>query len=83
MVLLGPPHRVAAPKFCVPAATAFRRPLGDIPIDAEGVAQAMQVPGVEQSDIPHADEHGLEVHLPFLQLVLGDFTLVPVIVGGP
>jgi AmmeMemoRadiSam system protein B len=43
----------------------------------------MQVPGVEQSDIPHADEHSLEVHLPFLQLVLGDFTLVPVIVGGP
>ncbi len=83
VVLLGPPHRVAAPKFCVPAATAFRRPLGDIPIDAEGIAQAMQVPGVEQSDIPHADEHSLEVHLPFLQLVLGDFTLVPVIVGGP
>lgn len=83
VVLLGPPHRVAAPKFCVPAATAFRRPLGGIPIDAEGIAQAMQVPGVEQSDIPHADEHSLEVHLPFLQLVLGDFTLVPVIVGGP
>jgi len=83
VVLLGPPHRVAVPKFCVPAATAFRTPLGDIPIDADGIATALTVPGVEQSDAPHAEEHSLEAHLPFLQRVLGDFTLVPVIVGGP
>ncbi len=83
VVLLGPPHRVAVPKFCVPAVTAFRTPLGDIPIDADGIASALTVPGVEQSDAPHAEEHSLEAHLPFLQRVLGDFTLVPVIVGGP
>ena len=83
VVLLGPPHRVAVPKFCVPAAHAFRTPLGDVPLDTDGIATALQVPGVEQSDIPHAEEHSLEVHLPFLQRVLGKFTLVPVIVGGP
>lgn len=83
VVLLGPPHRVAVSKFCVPAATAFRTPLGDVPIDADGIATALMIHGVEQSDAPHAEEHSLEVHLPFLQRVLGDFTLVPVIVGGP
>ncbi|MBT3399387.1 MAG: AmmeMemoRadiSam system protein B [Rhodospirillaceae bacterium] len=83
VVLLGPPHRVVVQKFCVPAATAFRTPLGVVPIDAAGIAAALKVPGVEQSDVPHAEEHSLEVHLPFLQRVLGDFTLVPVIVGGP
>jgi MEMO1 family protein len=82
VVLFGPPHRVAVSKFHVPAATAFRKSLGDVPIDAEGIAQALQVPGVEQSDIPHAEEHSLEMYLPFLQRVLGGFTLVPVIVGG-
>lgn len=83
VVLLGPPHRVAVPKFCVPAATAFRTPLGDVPVDAAGISAALKVPGVEQSDAPHAEEHSLEIHLPFLQRVLGDFSLVPVIVGGP
>jgi MEMO1 family protein len=83
VVLLGPPHRVAVPKFCVPAATRFRTPLGDVPLDLDGIATALTIPGVEQSDIPHAEEHSLEIHLPFLQRVLGDFTLVPVIVGGP
>jgi len=83
VVLLGPPHRIAVQKFCVPAATAFRTPLGDVPIDAAGIATALNIPGVEQSDAPHAEEHSIEVQLPFLQRVLGDFTLVPVIVGGP
>lgn len=83
VVLLGPPHRVAVPKFCVPAATAFRTPLGDVLLDPDGIATALTVPGVEQSDAPHAEEHSLEVHLPFLQRLLGDFTLVPVLVGGP
>ena len=83
VVLLGPPHRVAVPKFCVPAATAFRTPLGDVPLDLDCIATALTIPGVEQSDVPHAEEHSLEIHLPFLQRVLGDFILVPVLVGGP
>jgi len=74
---------VAVQKFCVPSATAFRTPLGDVPIDTAGIDATLKLPGVEQSDIPHAEEHSLEIHLPFLQRVLGDFTLVPVIVGGP
>jgi len=83
VVLLGPPHRVAVQKFCVPAARAFRTPLGDVPVDDAGIAAALKLPGVEQSDVPHAEEHSLEIHLPFLQRILGDFSLVPVIVGGP
>ena len=61
VVLLGPPHRIAVQKFCVPAATAFRTPLGDVPIDAAGIATALNIPGVEQSDAPHAEEHSIEV----------------------
>ena len=41
-----------------------------------------QMPGVEVSDEAHRDEHSLEVQLPFLQTVLDDFTLIPIVVGG-
>jgi hypothetical protein len=39
------------------------------------------LPQVSRNDRVHAQEHALEVQLPFLQLVLDDFTLVPLAVG--
>ena len=47
------------------------------------IAMLRELPFVEVSDRAHALEHSLEVHLPFLQSVLGDFRLVPVVVGVP
>jgi hypothetical protein len=55
--------------------------LGDVPIDFEAVQKALELPQVTTSDAPHAYEHSLEVQLPFLQTVLGDFSLVPFAVG--
>jgi AmmeMemoRadiSam system protein B len=52
-----------------------------VSIDADGVQQALALPGVQTSDEAHAHEHSLEVHLPFLQAVLEDFLLIPVVVG--
>lgn len=81
VVLLGPAHRVHLKGMAVPSVDAFATPLGDVPIDAEGVRQAQEVPGVQVSDEAHAAEHSIEVHLPFLQAVLGEFQLVPIVVG--
>lgn len=81
VVLLGPAHRVYLQGMAVPSVDAFTTPLGDVPIDADGVRQAMALPGVQVSDEAHAAEHSLEVHLPFLQTVLDDFRLVPIVVG--
>jgi len=46
VVLLGPPHRVAVSKFCVPAVSAFRTPLGDVRLDPDGITTALTIPGV-------------------------------------
>jgi len=82
VVLLGPAHRVYLQGMAVPSVDAFATPLGDVPIDKRGVQQALALPGVKVSDEAHALEHSLEVHLPFLQAVLDDFLLVPVVVGA-
>jgi AmmeMemoRadiSam system protein B len=82
VVLLGPAHRVALRGLALPTVTAFRTPLGDIPLDNEAMDNLRDLPQVLRSDLAHEAEHSLEVHLPFLQTVLGDFSLVPLVVGS-
>jgi MEMO1 family protein len=81
VVLLGPCHRVPVRGLALPAATAFQTPLGRIPVDAEAAATLRALPQVTESAATHAQEHALEVQLPFLQHVLGEFSLVPLVVG--
>src|SRR6267142_570480 len=81
VVILGPCHRVPVHGLALPQASAFATPLGRIPLDAEGVAAIRDLPQVVESAATHAQEHALEVQLPFLQKVLGDFSLVPLVVG--
>lgn len=82
VALLGPCHRVPVRGLAVPSVAAFRTPLGDVPVDADAVAELGGLPFVEVSDAAHAQEHSLETHLPFLQRVLDDFSIVPVVVGA-
>ncbi len=82
VVLLGPCHRVAVRGLATTSATAFETPLGPVRIDREGVERALQLPQVVVDDEAHAEEHSLEVHLPFLQRVLSDFGVVPFAVGA-
>ncbi|MFO1395590.1 MAG: AmmeMemoRadiSam system protein B [Burkholderiales bacterium] len=81
VVLLGPTHRVPVRGLAVPSAQAFATPLGDVTIDQEALARVSDLPQVVTSDAAHAREHALEVQLPFLQAVLGEFALVPFAVG--
>ncbi len=81
VVLLGPTHRVPVRGLAIPTATAFATPLGTVAIDHGALALVADLPQVVVSDRAHADEHSLEVHLPFLQSVLEDFKLIPFAVG--
>ncbi len=82
VVLLGPAHRVALRGLAAPRALAFETPLGRVPVDQAGLASIADLPQMLYSDAAHAEEHALEVQLPFLQTVLGDgFTLLPLVVG--
>ena len=81
VVILGPCHRVPVRGLALPQASAFATPLGRIPIDADALSAIRDLPQVIESAATHAEEHALEVQLPFLQRVLGDFSLVPLVVG--
>lgn len=81
VVLLGPSHRVAFTGLAVPESDVFNTPLGDIPIDQKGVQSVLELSQVSISEQAHREEHSLEVQLPFLQEILGDFSLVPLVVG--
>jgi len=81
VVLLGPSHRVALRGIAIPESTRFRTPLSDIALDTAELQRLRQMPGVIVSQDAHQYEHSLEVQLPFLQQVLEQFTLVPLVVG--
>ncbi|MCB1875441.1 MAG: AmmeMemoRadiSam system protein B [Chromatiales bacterium] len=81
VVLLGPSHRVPFHGLAVSNADAFRTPLGDVPLDRASIDALLALPQVSALDAAHAQEHSLEVHLPFLQVILGRFTLLPLVVG--
>jgi AmmeMemoRadiSam system protein B len=81
VILLGPTHRVAVNGLALPSVEIFTTPLGEVRLDSAAIASLKGLPQVVVSDRVHAEEHSLEVHLPFLQRVLDDFSLVPLAVG--
>lgn len=81
VLVLAPSHRVPFSGIATSSADLFRTPLGDIPVDRAAVETLESMHGVTRLDAAFAEEHALEVQLPFLQAVLGDFELVPLIVG--
>jgi AmmeMemoRadiSam system protein B len=81
VVLLGPAHRVALHGLAASRAEAFTTPLGDVEVDRTALQMALELDPVSVCEEAHAEEHSLEVQLPFLQRVLPSFSLVPLAVG--
>ncbi|MBU1394714.1 MAG: AmmeMemoRadiSam system protein B, partial [Gammaproteobacteria bacterium] len=81
VVLLGPTHRVYVRGLALPGVERFATPLGEIQLDREAMQGIADLPQVTTSTAAHQMEHSLEVQLPFLQQVLGDFLLLPLAVG--
>jgi AmmeMemoRadiSam system protein B/AmmeMemoRadiSam system protein A len=80
VVLLGPAHRVAVRGLARVDATELATPIGNVKVDERLDAL---VPEVPKSAAAHAQEHSLEVQLPFLLRVLGpEITVAPFVVGG-
>lgn len=81
VVLIGPSHHVSFDGLAVSSSTAFETPLGSVPIDETARRQVLKLPFVEVLDEAHHWEHSLEVQLPFLQEVLGSFSVLPIAFG--
>jgi AmmeMemoRadiSam system protein B len=81
VVLVGPSHFVGFSGLAVPQAAAFETPLGIVAIDDSMRGEILRLPNVVAADSPHAREHSLEVQLPFLQVLLGEFRVLPIVTG--
>ena len=82
VVVIGPSHHVAFQGLALPEADCFETPLGRVEIDLEAARSLLEMPQVRIDDGPHLREHSLEVEVPFLQQVLGEFRLVPLVTGS-
>lgn len=82
VILVGPSHRVAFGGVSVYREGGYETPLGVVPVD-ESLANRIESCSSLISDYPaaHAQEHSLEIQIPFLQVVLGDFSFVPLVMG--
>lgn len=81
VLLLGPSHRVPLLGLAASSAEYFQTPLGNVAIDQQSTSLALSLPQVHLLDEAHSLEHSLEVQLPFLQSVLNDFQVLPLVVG--
>jgi len=87
VVVIAPSHYEAFDFTSVYDGDAYATPLGVVPVDKAFAKQLVQMsPTIKfssQGHVPTAKgaEHALEVELPWLQRVLGDFELVPVVMG--
>ena len=82
VILLGPAHRVAVRGLALPGADYFNTPLGSVMVDKQAIQSIVNYPQITISPEAHALEHALEVQLPFLQYVLVDFRVLPLVVGA-
>ncbi len=81
-VVMGPAHRVPVRGIARSEADAMATPLGVMPIACEAEEDAARyLPQLVPDSLVHAQEHSVEVHLPFLQEVLGDIEIIPLVAG--
>jgi MEMO1 family protein len=81
VVLVGPAHYLPVRGIAAPTVNDFETPLGYAQVDAAALARVASLPFIVRSDRAHAPEHALEVELPFLQMLLPSFQIVPLVVG--
>ena len=83
VVVISPSHREFFDGVSVYPGDGYETPLGSIPI-ASGMRERLTegVPGILVSTRGHGLEHALEVQLPFLQCALGEFELLPLVIGN-
>lgn len=82
VVLLGPAHRVPFYGLALPDSELFATPLGNVRLDIDAMQAVESLPGVSINGLAHAMEHSLEVQLPFLQVTIGDYELLPLCIGS-
>ena len=82
VVVLGPSHYTRFRGFAVPDDAAWETPLGKVKLDLRAIAKLRKSALAAEPSQIAAQEHSLEAQIPFLQTVLGEFELVPLLIGS-
>lgn len=84
VIILGPFHKANFPGAAIWRSGCWKTPLGMIPVDDQ-LAQAIISENVDFNYSPeiHLKEHSIEMELPFLQVVLKKFKIVPILISTP
>ena len=81
VIVLAPSHRAYFRGASIPNYTHYETPLGLIELDRPTCEGLLKEKLISSHAGAHRDEHSLEIELPFLQRAIGDFKLVPILVG--
>lgn len=82
VIMIGPSHRVPFRGVSVNVQSAYQTPLGTVPVDQFLARRLIEInPEIRWLPHAHAREHSLEIQLPFLQTVIEDFQIVPLVMG--
>jgi len=82
VILIGPSHRAAFPGVSVNLQSGYQTPLGTVKVDVAVARKILEAgPDVHFYKDVHSMEHSLEIQLPFLQTVLHNFSIVPILMG--
>jgi len=81
VVILGPSHHVPFAGLALPSSSIFETPLGKISVNSSLIHEVMPLGTVQFLDEAHSREHSIEVQLPFLQTILPEFDILPLVVG--
>jgi AmmeMemoRadiSam system protein B/AmmeMemoRadiSam system protein A len=82
VIVLGPSHKVAlVDSVSLPDATHLETPLGQMELDVDAISNLWKRDTFQSHPDAHVGEHSVEIELPLLQEVLGDFKLIPVVCG--
>lgn len=79
VAIISPVHRMFVGRFAVTSAAAYETPLGLVEVDVD-LIEAMNKE-IDLTRVAQDNEHSLEIQLPFLQVVLGEFKLLPIMMG--
>ncbi|MFA4967411.1 MAG: AmmeMemoRadiSam system protein B [Candidatus Margulisiibacteriota bacterium] len=83
VIIIGASHHMSYDGMALPDYDSFLTPLGKVPVDKNFINQLKKFsPKFIADNKPHIEEHSIEVHLPFLQTILKDFKIVPILFGN-
>ncbi len=84
VVIIGPVHREPEDAIYLTESKYFYTPLGNLEVDEEIVSELeASSTRIFRNDIPHLEEHAIEVQLPFIQYLFPGARIVPILLGRP